>query len=192
MSLLAARLPRLTLSAAEAPTIAVPDDQAIVRDAIRGGRAAFEELYRRYARMVHGILLARVAPQDGEDLVQDVFITVFEKISTVRDAQAFPAWLAAIARNRATEFYRSSRIRTEAVEQALRDTRQAPGTSGAEILAVIRSLPEAYRETLVLRLVEGMTGPEIASRTGLTPDSVRVNLFRGMKLLRERLEGKGK
>ena len=102
MSLLAARLPRLTLSAAEAPTIAVPDDQAIVRDAIRGGRAAFEELYRRYARMVHGILLARVAPQDAEDLVQDVFITVFEKISTVRDAQAFPAWLAAIARNRAT------------------------------------------------------------------------------------------
>jgi len=170
----------------------VPDDQAIVRDAIRGGRAAFEELYRRYARMVHGILLARVAPQDAEDLVQDVFITVFEKISTVRDAQAFPAWLAAIARNRATQFYRSSRIRTEAVEQALRDTRQAPGTGGAEILAVIRSLPEAYRETLVLRLVEGMTGPEIASRTGLTPDSVRVNLFRGMKLLRERLEGKGR
>jgi RNA polymerase sigma-70 factor (ECF subfamily) len=192
VSLLAARLPRLTLSAAEVPTIAVPDDQAIVRDAIRGGRAAFEELYRRYGRLVHGILLSRVAPQDAEDLVQDVFITVFEKISTVRDAQAFPAWLAAIARNRAAEFYRSSRIRTEVVEQAVRDTRQAPGTSGAEILAVIRSLPEAYRETLILRLVEGMTGPEIARRTGLTPDSVRVNLFRGMKLLRERLEGKGR
>lgn len=54
-------------------------------------------------------------------------------------------------------------------------------------LAAIRALPEAYRETLVLRLVEGMTGPEIAVRTGLTPDSVRVNLCRGMKLLRESL-----
>jgi RNA polymerase sigma-70 factor, ECF subfamily len=41
----------------------------------------------------------------------------------------------------------------------------------------------------VLRLVEGMTGPEIAARTGLTPASVRVNLHRGMKQLRERLEG---
>ena len=50
----------------------------------------------------------------------------------------------------------------------------------------IRSLPEAYRETLVLRLVEGMTGPEIAARTGLTAASVRVNLHRGMKMLRER------
>ena len=53
---------------------------------------------------------------------------------------------------------------------------------------MIRSLPEAYRETLVLRLVEGMTGPEIAERTGLTPASVRVNLHRGMKMLREKLE----
>ena len=55
------------------------------------------------------------------------------------------------------------------------------------MLAAIRRLPEAYRETLVLRLVEGMTGPEIAERTGLTPGSVRVNLHRGMQLLREAL-----
>ncbi|MCX6631188.1 MAG: hypothetical protein NTW28_26550 [Candidatus Solibacter sp.] len=45
-------------------------------------------------------------------------------------------------------------------------------------------------ETLILRLVEGMTGPEIAAQTGLTPDSVRVNLCRGMKMLRELLEAK--
>jgi RNA polymerase sigma-70 factor (ECF subfamily) len=48
-------------------------------------------------------------------------------------------------------------------------------------------LPEAYRETLTLRLIEGCSGPEIAELTGLTPDSVRVNLHRGFKLLRERL-----
>ena len=55
------------------------------------------------------------------------------------------------------------------------------------ILAAIRELPDAYRETLILRLVEGMTGPEIAARTGLTPGSVRVNLHRGMQQLREKL-----
>jgi RNA polymerase sigma-70 factor (ECF subfamily) len=55
------------------------------------------------------------------------------------------------------------------------------------ILAAIRGLPEAYRETLILRLVEGFTGPEIAERTGLTAGSVRVNLHRGMQMLRERL-----
>ena len=60
--------------------------------------------------------------------------------------------------------------------------------TGAAILDVIRSLPDAYSETLILRMVEGMTGPEIAVRTGLTHGSVRVNLCRGMRMLRERLE----
>ena len=54
-------------------------------------------------------------------------------------------------------------------------------------LEAIRALPEAYRETLLLRLVEGLTGPEIAERTGLSPGSVRVNLHRGMALLRTAL-----
>ena len=58
------------------------------------------------------------------------------------------------------------------------------------MLDTIRGLPEAYRETLILRLVEGLTGPEIAGQTGLTPDSVRVNLHRGMKMLRGKMEGK--
>jgi RNA polymerase sigma-70 factor (ECF subfamily) len=62
-----------------------------------------------------------------------------------------------------------------------------PHNEASEILAAIRSLPETYRETLVLRLVEGMTGNEIAGRTGLKPESVRVNLHRGMELLRQRL-----
>jgi RNA polymerase sigma-70 factor (ECF subfamily) len=54
-------------------------------------------------------------------------------------------------------------------------------------MAAIRALPEAYRETLTMRLVEGMTGPEIAERTGLTHGSVRVNLHRGMLQLRAAL-----
>ena len=73
-----------------------------------------------------------------------------------------------------------------AVERAGRSG--SPDAEAANILAAIRSLPDAYRETLILRLVEGMTGPEIAERTGLTPGSVRVNLHRGMQQLREKLE----
>ena len=55
------------------------------------------------------------------------------------------------------------------------------------IMDAIKDLPDAYREPLILRLVEGMTGPEIARRTGLTPGSVRVNLHRGMQQLRAML-----
>src|SRR6202040_4005030 len=62
--------------------------------------------------------------------------------------------------------------------------------NATEILESVRSLPEAYRETLILRLVEGMTGPEIAAKTGLSHGSVRVNLNRGMQQLREKLGGR--
>ena len=57
----------------------------------------------------------------------------------------------------------------------------------AAILEAVLSLSQAYRETLILRLVEGMTGPEIAARTGMTHGSVRVNLHRGMEQLRAKL-----
>ena len=65
----------------------------------------------------------------------------------------------------------------------------ASASLAARLAEAVRALPEAYRETLLMRLVEGMTGPEIARQTGLTPESVRVNLCRGMKLLRTALEG---
>ena len=65
----------------------------------------------------------------------------------------------------------------------------SPDAEAFAILALVQNLPESYRETLIFRLVEGMTGLEIAARTGLTPDSVRVNLCRGMKLLRDQLGG---
>jgi len=163
------------------------DDDGLIRAAAAGDRPAFGELYVRYARMVHGILLARVPPGDAEDLVQDVFLSAMKQLGKLRTAAAFRGWLGAIARNRAIDYFRGAR------EEAPLNERLAAGRgASAESFAAldaIRNLPEAYRETLTMRLVEGMTGPEIARQTGLTPDSVRVNLCRGMKLLREALGG---
>ena len=66
---------------------------------------------------------------------------------------------------------------------------QSDDAEAARALEAIRALPDAYRQTLMLRLVEGMSGPEISARTGLTPGSVRVNLHRGMQMLRVALGG---
>ena len=164
------------------------DDAALVARAAGGDEGAFSLLYARYARTIHGLLLARVPRIEVDDLVQDVFVTAWRRLDSLRDPAAFGGWLSMIARNRATDYHRQA---LDAAE--LPDSLEAPGSVGASaeahnVLEIIRTLPDAYRETLVLRLVEGMTGPEIAARTGLTPASVRVNLHRGMKLLRERLE----
>ena len=172
-----------------APVKEMAPEAALV-EAVRGGdREAFGRLYDLYAPMVHGILLARVPYREVDDLVQDVFLAALRRLNTLRDSAAFGGWLAMITRNRAIDFHRSAR-ETEELPDDLPEQRPAEKEAEAEAaktLDVIRGMPEAYRETLVLRLVEGMTGPEIAARTGLTPASVRVNLHRGMKMLREKL-----
>lgn len=162
-----------------------PVEIELVRAVLEGDREGFGRLYDLYAPLVHGILLARVPRTEVDDLVQDIFLHAFKKLHTLRDSSAFGPWIATIARNRAVDYYRRSRETVEITDE-MRGTEKQE-SKAAEILELIRSLPEAYRETLVLRLVEGMTGPEIAARTGLTAASVRVNLHRGMKLLREKL-----
>jgi RNA polymerase sigma-70 factor (ECF subfamily) len=169
---------------------AVEEEDGLISRASEGDRGAFGELYVRYARMVHGILLARVPAGDAEDLVQDVFMSAMRQLRGLRTAAAFRGWLGAIARNRAIDYFRDARRRAPLDETTEREQAARPATQDAfVVLDLIRTLPEAYRETLILRLVEGMTGPEIAERTGLTPESVRVNLCRGMKMLRELLAG---
>ncbi|MEI9973253.1 MAG: sigma-70 family RNA polymerase sigma factor [Ignavibacteriota bacterium] len=168
----------------------ISEDDGLVRAAAAGDRAAFGELYVRYARLVHGILLARVPPEQADDLVQDVFLSAMRQLRGLRTVAAFRGWLAAIARNRAMDYFRQTRPLVP-LEENRKQESSAPdaGVDAVEVLDLIRQLPEAYREPMILRLVEGMTGPEIARKTGLTPDSVRVNLCRGMKLLRGLLGG---
>jgi RNA polymerase sigma-70 factor (ECF subfamily) len=176
------------------PVVEPREEESLVSAARDGDRAAFGRLYDRYARMVHGILLARVPPREVDDLVQEVFLLALRQLHSLRDVSRFGPWLGTITRNRANDYFRKA-IPVEKVTDPVSEnqaesqkTNHAAEQEANVILAVVRALPEAYREPLILRLVEGMTGPEIAERTGLTHGSVRVNLFRGMRLLREKLD----
>ena len=170
---------------APSTTRVLEPDAALVAAARAGDRPAFGELYERHVRMVHGVVLARVPHRDVDDIVHDVFLTAFERLASLRDPSAFGAWLAAIARNRAVDYHRSAAPIAELTDRA--GPPEGPADEARAVMAAIRALPEAYRETLTMRLVEGMTGPEIAERTGLTHGSVRVNLHRGMLQLRAAL-----
>lgn len=163
---------------------------ALVRAARGGDNDAFGALYRRYRPLVRGVLLARLAPADADDVTQEVFVVAFQKLTSLRDEGSMGAWLCTIARTRAIDHVRQRR------ETAQLDASNEPSAAAAgddvveakRCLAVIRALPEAYRETLVLRFVEGLSGAEIAAQTGLTEGSVRVNLSRGYAMLQEALK----
>jgi RNA polymerase sigma-70 factor (ECF subfamily) len=159
-----------------------------VEAAKRGDRQAFAQLHRAFGAMVHGLLLARVDPATADDLTQDVFLQAWQRIDRLHEPRAWPAWLATIARHRALDHARArAQPGTLPPELVTATADPAIRAEAERLLAVIRGLPEAHVEPLILRLVEGMSGPEIAERTGLSPGYVRVNLHRGMKLLRQRL-----
>ncbi len=114
-------------------------------------------------------------------------------IDGLRDGASLPAWICTTARNLATDHLRRRSHRPE--QEDLGELPRGTGGDDRELascmLRRLRLLPEAYQETLILRIVEGMTGPEISARTGLTEASVRVNLCRGMHMLREQLRKDG-
>jgi RNA polymerase sigma-70 factor (ECF subfamily) len=182
------RAPRSDLAGPE-------EDATLAARAKRGDRIAFARLYERFASAVHGVLLAAAPREDAADLVQEVFLLALRAIARLEEPRSIGPWLLTIARNRARDAHKARRAvgelneEVEGVEDRPTDDGAGDGdeVEARRALAAVRSLPDAYRETLILRLVEGLTGPEIAARTGLTHGSVRVNLHRGMKLLRERL-----
>ncbi len=170
--------------------VAARTDAELVDRACSGDRAAWACLYERFAPMVHAVLLSRVDPADADDLAHDVFVKAMRRLPTLREPGAVGPWLATAARNRATSLVRwRLRLKRLVLARPSESATTGDGLDAEEVLAAIRSLPEAYRETLLMRLAAQMSGPEIAARTGLSHGSVRVNLARGMKLLRERLGG---
>ena len=160
----------------------------MVAAARAGDGGALDRLFRRFAPVVHGVLLGYVQRADADDLTQDVFETALARLRELREDAAFPGWIVSIARRTALDAKRRRAPFADGEADALADAGSVEERLDADrALRAIRTLPEAYRDTLMLRLVEGLTGPEIAARTGLTPGSVRVNLHRGMALLRDAL-----
>lgn len=174
------------------PVTEAVDEVGLKRAVAAGEPGARQRLYDRFAPVVHGIALAHVGRQDAEDLTQEVFLVVYDRLGTLREEGSLGAWVCTVARNLAIDHIRRRARRPQ--HEPLHD-HAAPAQPGNElaeqILDLIQELPPAYREPLVLRLVEGLTGPEIASRMGMTHGSVRVNLCRGMAMLRPLLQEKG-
>ncbi|PZR71167.1 MAG: sigma-70 family RNA polymerase sigma factor [Stutzerimonas stutzeri] len=165
-----------------------PSDVASkVQDARRGSQPAFTWLHHRFAPLVYAIHLGMTSRARAEELTQETFAIAFGKLAQLRDTASFGPWIAMIARR--------NRPLPDAHERDLAEVDEPiwPGAGpesmalAGEALRAVRRLPQAYRETLILRLVEGLSGAEIAHLTGLTPASVRVNLHRGMAQLREAL-----
>lgn len=157
---------------------------------------AFESIYREHSGRTYALCLRLVGGDaaDATELLQDVFVRAWRKIDTFRGECAFSSWLHRLAVNTMLEKARTDRRRTARV-LPMDDTSRLPGaarSSGIELRLdmekAIASLPKGARLAFVLHDVEGYQHQEIAAQLGVSVGTVKAQLHRARRLLRERLE----
>ena len=159
-----------------------------------GSEPAFEELFRRH----HGPLsyyLRRLLGETGraEDVLQNVWLTVLRKISTLREARAFRTWLYRIARNRAIVELRRRGVEVplEGSAAEAEPTAEPTGFPHHDPAAVHRALGRvstAHREVITLRYLNELSYEEIAEVTGSSIGTVRSRLHYAKRALKKRME----
>jgi RNA polymerase sigma-70 factor, ECF subfamily len=164
-----------------------PSDAALVLAARAGEEWAREALFRRYARLALA-LAYRILPRDADidDLVQDSFLSAFERLDRLSNPQAFQAWLSSIVVRTAGKRLRRRRlqmrlglVQSEPIDVDQVVSRSAPPDVAAELRAVyglLEKLSVEERIALVLRRVERLEIPEIAEQMGLSTSTVKRRL----------------
>jgi RNA polymerase sigma-70 factor (ECF subfamily) len=179
------------------PRARLADDELVERTQA-GDLRAYEELVRRYERLV-GRVIYPYAGSDAavEDLVQETFLRAYDRLSTFNPEYRFKTWLLAIANNLGIDTLRRRRDVVEFNPEI-----HAPSTRGPEVITAeadrahsvqdaVLTLPETYSVPLVLRYAEGLTYAEIAEIIGITIPALKSRLFRARNMLGERLEERG-
>jgi RNA polymerase sigma-70 factor (ECF subfamily) len=171
------------------------DTRKLVEQAQAGDALAFEALYRRLVGRIYALCLrmARDA-QRAEELTQDVFVRAWERLGSFRGESKFSTWLHRLAVNVVLQDGRT-KGRREAREELVEDpgeylTRvkaEFPGTR-LDLERAIASLPEGARTVVILRDIYGYKYDEIASMQGVALGTVKAQIHRARKMMRERLD----
>jgi RNA polymerase sigma-70 factor (ECF subfamily) len=192
----------------EATTAVTEDDEVLVHRSRRGDRAAFEELVRRTARLVYTRAYLETGDSHrAEDLVQETFLVAWRSIRQVKEPAGFRPWLMSVLHSAVIDSLRresrkkrggggGGRTRESEAMLKLADAGATPPESAqrseerARALSILRSLPEEYRQVLMLRYLAGADYETIARQLALSNGSLRGLLHRGLAMLRSQMESR--
>ncbi len=200
------KIESIVMSLTMAQTAALADVD-LVKTAIAGREASFEELVRRYQRPIAAYVYRMVGDYDAAlDLTQEVFIKVYNSLARYRSEFKFSTWIYKIAHNAAIDHLRRYAVREHAVstgfdaerrEMSIEGRRPTPEQESerkerrSEVELVVELLPRAYRELIVLRHSHDLSYDEIAEVTGLPLGTVKNRLFRAREAMRDLLIKRG-
>jgi len=181
-------------------TTSAPTDSASDADLVAGCRAgdaaAFETLYRRHASRVYS-LACRLggSPEDGEDLLQEIFLQAYRKIGSFKGDAALGTWLYRLALNHCLDFVRSRQAKMNRLTDTLDgDTSFQPAARRDSPIArldldrALTRLPDGCREAFVLHDIEGLDHKEVGERLGIAEGTSKSQVFKARLKLRALLK----
>jgi RNA polymerase sigma-70 factor, ECF subfamily len=182
-------------------------DRDLVATATTGIEGSFEELVRRYQRPISAYVYRMVGDYEAAlDLTQEIFIKVYGSLARYRSEFKFSTWIYKIAHNSAVDHLRrnagrdrslSSGTEGDQYDLPIESSNLSPEQESEqrerrlEIEAVVRSLPSAYRELILLRHSQDLTYEEIVEVTGLPLGTVKNRLFRAREMMRQQFVDRG-
>ncbi len=148
-----------------------------------------EQIWQEYHHRLHGFIQSRVGDTShADDILQDVFARIHSRIDSLRDSRKILSWIYQITRNVIIDFYRSRKISEELPESLSNiemDTNEKTRKEMSKwLLPMIQSLPENYRQALLLSEIESLPQKEVAKKLGLSLPGAKARIQRGRKLLK--------
>ncbi|HOK04185.1 MAG TPA: sigma-70 family RNA polymerase sigma factor [Victivallales bacterium] len=188
-------------------------DIELVKRAREGSQEAFEELIRRHSRYMFGIAYGLLnTTEDAEEIVQDAFLKAYRNLQSLRDDKLFFSWLCRITLNMSRNRYNWNKIRGKGQNVSINEGVSADNENKGEmellsdlaqpdkelekkeiekfILQAMESLPEIFREPLVLRHIKDLSYKEIADILNLNIDTVKTRISRGRAILASKIKNK--
>lgn len=176
------------------------DDRALVSAILEGNMQAFRLLIKQHERLV-AHMIGRVVKnkEEGEELCQDVFLKVYEKLSEFNFKSKLSTWIATIAYRQAINQIRKNKMQltdipeednftTYFIEQDNPESVLSESDMDAFVMKLTDLLPPQYKIVLTLFHLDGMSYPEIGEITGMPEGTVKSYLFRARNLLKEKVK----
>lgn len=184
----------------------IPDISQLINNALTGDEKAFSAIVKRYREQIYHFILKMV--KDGaqaEDLTQETFIKAFRALASFNSQYAFSTWLYKIAANNCIDYFRKKKLATISIDTPIQakdgqlhrdfpDHQEGPELEliskerTNEIKVAIDSLPQKYKQAIVLRHSKDKSYEEIAKELDLPLGTVKVRIFRAREMLKSKLK----
>ena len=181
--------------ALQSPIEVTPAEDVPLTDVARaaaGDARAFEAVYRTHLPRVHSLVRRMTAGRDADELTQDVFVRLWQKLATFRGDSSFTTWLHRLAVNVVIERFRTDQVRRARLHDGEDIFEMLPGPAqtrdlGMDFEAALEKLPDGAREIFVLHDIEGYKHHEIATLLEISAGTSKAQLHRARMMLRKHL-----